>query len=80
MGVSSLDHKKRIMNLLESLSASRLKSVLDYVEYLKDREAWEETQAILADQRLMAKLEEADRDWKGGHYEEGDYFGASALV
>ncbi len=66
-------YKEKIRSLLETLPASRLRSILDYVEYLTDREAWEETQEILADKDLMARLEKADEDWKCGHYAEGDY-------
>ncbi|MDP2728739.1 MAG: hypothetical protein Q8P59_14520 [Dehalococcoidia bacterium] len=73
MGRGQVAYKERILALLETFPTSRLRSILDYVEYLKDREAWEETQEILADKDLMAQLEEADRDWKGGNYQEGDY-------
>lgn len=73
MAGQQVDYKERIVTLLDTLPTSRLRSILDYVEYLRDREAWEETKEILADKDLMARLEEADRDWKGGRYEEGDY-------
>ncbi len=73
MSGGPVDYKRRIETLLETLPTSRLRSLLDYVEYLKDKEAWDETQEILADKRLMAQLEEADRDWKEGTYKEGDY-------
>lgn len=73
MDMGQVEYRERILTLLENLPASRLRSILDYVEYLKDREAWEETQEILADKDLMSQLEEADRDWKGGKYKEGDY-------
>lgn len=61
------------MEILNELPVARLRSVLDYIEYLKDREAWEETQEILADRELMVQLEEADKDWNNGNYKEGDY-------
>ncbi|MDP2937450.1 MAG: hypothetical protein Q8O86_13275 [Dehalococcoidia bacterium] len=73
MAGQQVDYKERIVTLLDTLPTSRLRSILDYVEYLRDREAWEETKEILADKDLLARLEEADRDWKGGRYEEGDY-------
>ena len=73
MDRAQADYKRRIVALLDNLPTSRLRSVLDYVEYLRDREAWEETREILADKELMAQLDEADQDWKGGNYTEGDY-------
>ena len=73
MAGQQVDYKERIVTLLDTLPTSRLRSILDYVEYLRDREAWEETKEILADKDLLARLEEADRDWKGGRYAEGDY-------
>jgi len=66
-------YKERIVEILNELPASRLRSALDYIEYLKDKEAWEETQEILADKKLMAQLEKADKDWNNGNYKEGDY-------
>ena len=66
MDRAQADYKRRIVALLDNLPTSRLRSVLDYVEYLRDREAWEETREILADKELMAQLDEADQDWKGG--------------
>ena len=66
-------YKERIVEILNELPVARLRSVLDYIEYLKDREAWEETQEILADRELMVQLEEADKDWNNGNYKEGDY-------
>ena len=66
-------YKERIVEILNELPVSRLRSALDYIEYLKDREAWEETQEIPADKELMAQLEKADKDWNNGSYKEGDY-------
>lgn len=73
MGIKKTDYKERISKAIDRLSIARLRSVLDYIEYLSDREAWEETQEILSDKELMAQLEEADKDWNEGEYKEGDY-------
>ena len=67
------DYQERILKALKELPVSSLPSVLDFIEYVKDREAWRETREILADKGLMAQLEEADRDWKEGDYKHGDY-------
>jgi len=68
-----VEYKERITKALDELSLSRLSAVLDYIEYLRDRQAWKETQEILGDKELMAQLEEADRDWNDGQFREGDY-------
>jgi len=73
MGITKTDYKARISKAIDRLSIARLRSVLDYIEYLSDREAWEETQEILSDKELMAQLEKADKDWNEGEYKEGDY-------
>jgi len=67
---SQIHSKVKILEALKSLPPARLGSVLDFVEYLKDKE---ETQEILSDKNLMKKLRRADRDWKGGKYKKGDY-------
>lgn len=73
MGITKTDYKERISKAIDRLSIPRLRSVLDYIEYLSDQEAWEETQEILADKELMTQLEEADKEWNEGEYREGDY-------
>jgi len=73
MGRRKTDYKERIVEALDELSIPRLRSVLDYIEYLRDREAWLETQEILSNQELMSQLKEADVEWNEGKYREGDY-------
>ncbi len=73
MNKVQVDYKGKIDVLLGQLPKTSLRSVLDYVEYLKDRTAWEETQEILRDKGLMQQLKQADEDWNGGSFKEGDY-------
>lgn len=68
-----INYQQKILKALKGLPASGLPSVLDFIEYLKDREAWRETQEILANKNLMAQLEKADKDWKDGDYKHGEY-------
>ncbi len=73
MNTTQIDYTEKINKVLAELPKVRLRSVLDYLEYLKDREAWEETQEILHDKKLMNQLKKADKDWNKGSYKEGDY-------
>jgi len=73
VGRTKTDYRERIVEALDELSIPRLRSVLDYIEYLRDREAWLETQEILSNQELMSQLKEADVEWNEGKYREGDY-------
>jgi len=70
---TQIDYRAKIDKILSELPKVRLRSVLDYLEYLRDKEAWEETQGILHDKKLMDQLKKADKDWKKGSYKEGDY-------
>ena len=73
METAQINYKEQIMEILDELPPYHLKSVLDFTEYLRDKEVWEETQQILSDKELMLQLEEADKDWNDGNYKEGDY-------
>ena len=70
---SQVEYKERITRALEELSPSHLSSVLDFIEYLRDKQAWRETREILGNKELMSQLKEADREWRGGSYKEGEY-------
>ncbi len=67
------NYKSRIIEFIEELSPAKLRLLYDFVEYLHDREAWEETQSILSNKKLMQELEEADRDWNDGEYDKSSY-------
>ena len=73
MAKNRVEYKEKITKALDELPLSRLSVALDFVEYLRDRQGWKETQEILGNKELMSQLEEADRDWKAGDYDEGDY-------
>lgn len=73
MSVSVKEYKKRILKDLDKVPDSSIKSVLDYVEYLVDKEAWDETREIMADKRIMRQLAQADKDWNHGNPKPGTY-------
>ena len=67
------DYKTRIIEYIEGLSSAKLRLLYDFVEYLHDKSAWEETQSILSNKKLMKELEEADKDWNDGKYDKSNY-------
>ncbi|MBM4463277.1 MAG: hypothetical protein FJ012_08060 [Chloroflexi bacterium] len=70
---SRLEYKKRIAKALDEIPPSCLSSVLDFIEYLRDKEAWKETQEILRDKESMLQIRETDREWNEGNCKKGDY-------
>lgn len=73
------DYKRKITEYIEDLTSEELRLLTDFVEYLHDKAAWEETQAILADGKLMKDLEEAEKDWNNGDYDGDDYVDWEAI-
>lgn len=55
MGITKTkrDYKRKITEYIEDFTPEELRLLTDFVEYLHDKAAWEETQAILADKRLI---------------------------
>ncbi len=68
MGIAKTkqDYKRKIAECIEDFTSEELRLLTDFVEYLHDKAAWEETQAVLADRKLMKDLEEAEKDWNNG--------------
>jgi len=60
----------RIVDRLQELSEEQLGSVADYVAYLSDKVAWEETQEILSNPVLAEQIRVADEAWMSGKMEE----------
>ena len=58
--------RERILRVLECLSEERARAVLDFAEYLNERQEWEATVEILKDARMMEELREAEEDVSAG--------------
>lgn len=56
--------KKKAIEAIESLPEGKIRSVVDFIEYMKDKESWRESEAIAKDRKLMSRIKRADRDWK----------------
>ena len=51
------DLQQQAATLIEQLSAEKLKSVIDYLNYLQDKEAWEATHELTSDPEIAENLE-----------------------
>jgi hypothetical protein len=67
---STIECREKVITKIGLLSESKLKSVLDFVEYLTEREEWEATQEILSDSTAVKNIREADEAWKDKREEE----------
>ena len=66
------DLKQQAATLIEQLSVEKLKSVIDYLNYLQDKEAWEATHELASDPEIVKSLERAEADVKAGRLKHWD--------
>jgi len=64
------NYKQRAIEKLNLLSPDRLKVVLDFIEYLEQKEEIDATLEILSDENSMQNIREADEAWKSGRMNE----------
>lgn len=67
---SIIEYRKEVLAKIETLSESRLKSVLDFVGYLADKEEWDATLEILSNADAVKNIKDADEAWKDKRNEE----------
>ena len=70
MRKASLQHQA--VKLIEQLSTEKLKAVIDYLNYLQDKEAWEATRELASDPEIAKSLERAKADVKAGRLKRWD--------
>ena len=70
MRKASLQHQA--VELIEQLSTEKLKAVIDYLNYLQDKEAWEATHELASDPEIAKSLERAEADVKAGRLKRWD--------
>jgi hypothetical protein len=61
--------KEKVIHKVEKLPENRVSEVLDFVDFISKREeaeAWEETQEILKNKKLMKSIRAAEKDLKTG--------------
>ena len=58
--------QQQAVELIEQLSTEKLKAVIDYLNYLQDKEAWEATHELTSDPDIAKSLKRAEADVKAG--------------
>ena len=66
MGTAIAQYKNELLHEIEGLPSRKLKEVLDYVCFLKAREAIDPSQSYFWTQKWQAMEKKADKDKKGG--------------
>ena len=62
-------YQKRAIEKIKTLSDSRLKAALDFIEYLEEKEEWEATWEVLRDKESLENIKAADDDWESRRME-----------
>jgi hypothetical protein len=62
-------YEERALISLKRLPEEKLRTAVDFIEYLQSREEWEATWEILTERQIMADIEAAEEDWKAGRKE-----------
>ncbi|MCM8779484.1 MAG: hypothetical protein NC898_05560 [Candidatus Omnitrophica bacterium] len=62
------EYREKAIEELNQLSDERIKLLLDFIEYLKEKEEWEETLKILRDKEIVDSLKRAESDKKAGRF------------
>jgi len=70
MTAHTVNYKRKAIEKLDVLSSDRLKVVLDFIEYLEQKEELDATLEILADEESMRNIRAADQDWEAGRMQE----------
>ena len=63
-----VEYQRRVME--KALSLERLKVVLDFIEYLEEKEEREATLEVLKDEETMENIKAADDAWEARRMEE----------
>ncbi len=67
--MSKLKIKEKAKQTIDRLSEARVRLILDFIEYLDEKESWEATQELLEDKNIVEAYEEAESDLKEGKME-----------
>ena len=65
-----VEYQRRVMEKIKTLSLERLKVVLDFIEYLEEKEEREATLEVLKDKETMKNIRAADEAWEARRMEE----------
>ena len=64
--MSKVQIKERTKQAIDRLSEARVRLILDFIEYLNEKEEWEATREILEDKGMMEDIRACDEDLEKG--------------
>ena len=64
--MSKAEIKERAKQAIDRLSEARVRLILDFIEYLNEKEEWEATKEILEDKGMMEDIRACDEDLEKG--------------
>jgi len=64
--LSKVQIKERTKQAIDRLSEARVGLILDFIEYLNEKEEWEATEEILEDKGMMEDIRACDEDIEKG--------------
>ena len=64
--MSKVQIKERTKQAIDRLSEARVRLILDFIEYLNEKEEWEATKEILEDKGMMEDIRACDEDIEKG--------------
>ncbi|NQS89427.1 hypothetical protein HQ584_06535 [Patescibacteria group bacterium] len=67
--MSKVKIKEKAKQTIDRLSEARARLILDFIEYLDEKESWEATQELLEDKNIVEAYEKAKSDLKEGRME-----------
>ncbi len=70
MAAHVVNYKRKAIEKLDVLSPDRLRVVLDFIEYLEQKEELDATLEILADEESIRNIRTADQAWERGRMQE----------
>ena len=65
-----VEYQRRVMEKIKTLSLERLRVVLDFIEYLEEKEEREATLEVLKDEETIENIKAADEAWEARRMEE----------
>ena len=64
--------QQQAVTLIEQLPTEKLRTAIDYLTYLSDKEAWDATYELASNPEIVASLERAEADEKAGRLKSWD--------
>ena len=64
--------QQQAMTLIEQLPTEKLRTAIDYMTYLYDKEAWEATRELASNPEIVKSLERTEADEKAGRLKSWD--------